>query len=292
MKKYTLLLVTVTYKPDLDQLDLFIQSFYKYNDLGSCTHLVVVDNSPNDNDGCKQLVSKYDSVSYIPNPSNPGFGASNNVGFHKYDSDFVLFINNDVEFTQSLFRDIIDIMEKNSSIGCVGIHQTGGAPSYFQKITAPKNVDMRAFDERYHFISGAFMFFKSDIFRLIGEFDEHLFMYYEEFDLSERLIKANYSTRYLPQYSFWHKAGGRRVMNEFASLKGGESLIYLCKKYRIDPTEKTKSDIVRWRKLQIYHFVKLNFKEVRKLQRIIDCRKRIIAEFWQQKPKNKLFSKY
>lgn len=279
MYKNKLVIVTVTYNPDIEELDLFIQSFFKYNDLDDCARLVVVDNSPESNDSCKRIVSKYSAVSYVPNPSNPGFGASNNIGFHEYDSDYVLFINNDVEFTEPVFRNIIRIMEADESIGCVGIHQTGGAPSFFVKITAPKMVSMEKFNEFHHFISGAFMFFKSSVFKMIGEFDERLFMYYEEFDISERLIKANYHTIYCPQFSFLHKAAGRRIMNEFASLKGSESLAYICKKYGIDPTAKTNSDICRWRKFQVYHLLKFNFKEVLKLQRIINSRKRIIEKF-------------
>ena len=41
-----LLVVTVTYKADTLELDLFIKSFFKFNDIGNCARLVVVDNSP------------------------------------------------------------------------------------------------------------------------------------------------------------------------------------------------------------------------------------------------------
>ena len=34
MKKYQLLIVTVTYKPNVEELALFVKSFRKYNDLG------------------------------------------------------------------------------------------------------------------------------------------------------------------------------------------------------------------------------------------------------------------
>lgn len=72
-------------------------------------------------------------------------------------------------------------------------------------MTAPKKVDMSVFNEKYHFISGAFMFFKSNIFLKIGMFDPLLFMYFEEFDLSERLMALGYHTTYIDGLSFYIK---------------------------------------------------------------------------------------
>lgn len=128
--------VTVTYKSNIEELDLFIKSFFKYNDIGNSASLIIVDNSPLDYRAVQNLVdSQYKNmVSYIANPTNPGFGASNNIGFKYLPSDYVLFINNDVEFLEPVFLKIIYEFEQNPSIGCVGVHQKGGAPSFFNKI--------------------------------------------------------------------------------------------------------------------------------------------------------------
>ena len=276
MYKNKLLIVTVTYNPDIEELDLFIQSFFKYNDLDDCARLVVVDNSPESNDSCKRIVSKYSAVSYVPNPSNPGFGASNNIGFHEYDSDYVLFINNDVEFTEPVFMNIISIMETDESIGCVGIHQNGCAPSFFNKMTAPKNTQLDKFDENVHFISGAFMFFKSDVFEKIGMFDENLFMYFEEFDLSERLIKNGFHTAFLPNLSFLHKVGNRKIINEKVWIKSIPSFCYICKKYNIDPVVHSKSIMRRLRLLFLYSIITLQWKNAAKVFHVYKARKQIV----------------
>lgn len=44
--KYELLVVTVTYKPEISDLIKFIDSYERYNDLGKSSKLVIVDNSP------------------------------------------------------------------------------------------------------------------------------------------------------------------------------------------------------------------------------------------------------
>lgn len=46
MNKYKLLVITVTYNPNIEELRLFINSYHKYNDLYDKAKLIIVDNSP------------------------------------------------------------------------------------------------------------------------------------------------------------------------------------------------------------------------------------------------------
>ena len=115
MKKYKLVIITVTYNPNVKELNLFINSYYKYNDLGDNAKLIIVDNSPTDSWGRTEFAQRYNDIEFISNPSNPGFGASNNIGFKKYLSEYTLFINNDVEFLEPLFKLLIKEFEKDIS---------------------------------------------------------------------------------------------------------------------------------------------------------------------------------
>ena len=276
--------VTVTYKTETKELDSFIKSFVKYNDLKSEANLIIVDNSPSEYQEIRKLVFNFykDTVIYIQNPSNPGFGASNNRGFLYQDADYVLFINNDVEFTEPVFQKIIREMETDNSIGCIGIHQTGGAPSFFVKMTAPKGCQMKKFDERFHFISGAFMFFKSDVFKRIGMFDENIFMYLEEFDVSERILCAGYKTIYYDCLSFWHKVKNRKIQNEYLWEIGTESFCYVCKKYKLNPYSLTLGN-KRLILLVFYFILHFKIKESLKILRIIRMRKNIIERNFPKK---------
>ncbi len=276
--------VTVTYKTETKELDSFIKSFVKYNDLKSEANLIIVDNSPSEYQEIRKLVFNFykDTVIYIQNPSNPGFGASNNRGFLYQDADYVLFINNDVEFTEPVFQKIIREMETDNSIGCIGIHQTGGAPSFFVKMTAPKGCQMKKFDERFHFISGAFMFFRSDVFKRIGMFDENIFMYLEEFDVSERILCAGYKTIYYDCLSFWHKVKNRKIQNEYLWKIGTESFCYVCKKYKLNPYSLTLGN-KRLILLVFYFILHFKIKESLKILRIIRMRKNIIERNFPKK---------
>lgn len=274
-EKVKLSVVTVTYKPAIEELILFIDSFYKYNDLGDEAKLIIVDNSPIDSWNKNVIINKYKDVILIENPSNPGFGASNNMGFHKLICEYVLFINNDVEFTESVFSKIIKRINENPRIGCAGIHQLGGAPSFFKKFDSPSNISNKVFNDKYHFISGAFMFFKSNIFEECGCFDKNIFMYLEEYDISRRLIEKGYVTIYIPNISFLHKVGERKTEKKENNIYGIDSYYYICKKYKINPRKYFSSK--RFYLLIIYFILKLNFSEAFKDYKIMIERKRRLS---------------
>lgn len=277
-QRIKLSVVTVTYKPNIEELILFINSFYKYNDLNEEARLIIVDNSPIKSWDNTIITNKYKQLIFITNPSNPGFGASNNIGFEVFNSEYVLFINNDVEFIEPLFNKIIKYFKDDNKLGCIGIHQNGGSPSFFIKMNAPKKIKCDKFIDEYHFISGAFMFFKSEIFSQIGKFDANLFMYFEEFDLSNRLLENGYHTVYIEHLNFLHKVKNRKISNEETWKKGIPSFCYICKKYKLNPIEYSKPIMKRIRLLQVYHLIKFNFKEVLKLNRIRQYRKEYIKK--------------
>lgn len=276
--KYKLVIVSVTYKSNIIELKEFVNSFFKYNDLGNEAKLIIVDNSPADYRDIELLINQYKNVSYVSSPENLGFGAANNKGFDLYESEYVLFVNNDVEFTEPLFQKLIKIHESDERIGCIGIHQTGGAPSYFRKMTAPSNINDNIFNDQYHFISGAFMFFKSRVFVKCGKFDSNIFMYLEEFDISNRLLINGFITLYCYQLSFCHKVGNRKILNIERAKIGAASFCYICKKYNLDPKYYSKGIMKRLRLLFLYHLFSFRLKEAAKVWRVYYIRKQLIYD--------------
>lgn len=276
---FKLVIVTVTYK-SYDDLPKFIESYYKFNDLKNQSRLIVVDNSPSEYLKIKEFINSFNDIDYISQPQNPGFGNANNIGFDLHTSDYVLFINNDVEFIMPIFDNIIQLHDKSPKLGCIGIKQLGGAPSYFKKITSNLENNSSEFDDREHFISGAFMFFKSNIFIEIGKFDSNLFMYGEEQDLSFRLNKNSYYTEYLPKLSFLHKVGDRKKLSKFSWETTTKSFCYLCRKHNIDYQAPNKRLMNRLKKLMLYFLLKLDFREFNKLKNVYNFRKKYITNYF------------
>ena len=276
--KYKLLVVTVTYKPVYNELLAFVDSFLRFNDLGEEAKLVVVDNSPIQFWDVSSFIERYSMVTFIPNPKNPGFGASNNLGFERFESDYVLFMNNDTEFTEPVFNRLIKIHQSDMQIGCIGIHQTGGASSFLKKFDAPKFICNKKFNDKYHFISGAFMFFKSRAFRDCGRVDPKMFMYHEEYDISRRLHNVGFYTCYISELSFWHKTGNRRIINEHLWLIGFHSFCYVCNKYGLNPSNYySHYDLVF---LFIYQLIQMKFQECNKILRFIKGRREILKKYF------------
>lgn len=275
--KYELLVVTVTYKPEISELIKFIDSYKRYNDLGKSAKLVIVDNSPTSFLDISRIKSKYPDVTIVENPNNPGFGASNNIGFKLFKSDYVLFMNNDTEFLEPIFNKSIAIFENNTKIGCIGIRQIGGLSFFYR---SESNVDKKElkrrlnaglFDPVNFFLSGAFLMLRSSAFVDVGKFDTKFFMYCEESDLINRLLNKGYDVRYVPSMSFLHKVGHRKKLDEY--LTGTVlscSYCYYLKKYNYANHKKLYfSRYVRYYKRIIYFILRLDIKEVAKIIRII-----------------------
>ncbi len=112
--------------------------------------IIVVDNaSPNDSG--QKLLKKYSSnsdVKIILNENNDGFARGNNIGFQyvkeNYNSDFMVFLNNDVEINDSFFikrlyeiykKDQFDVLGPDVFCTTLSIHQN------------PKRLSSYSYDE-------------------------------------------------------------------------------------------------------------------------------------------------
>ena len=59
-------------------------------------------------------------------------------------------------------------------------------------------------EENSTFATGCAMMIKRDVFEKVGLFDERYFLYYEDADLSKRVLNAGYKIRYVPSAKLWH----------------------------------------------------------------------------------------
>jgi len=190
---------------------------------------VVVDNSPNDKK--RQLFESNDWL-YIHSPDNPGFGRSHNHIFNLFGnkSDYHLILNPDIEFTSNILIILEQWMDNNLDAGAVApaVYYPDGVFQELRKLLpspygwflrrfakgtrllldynynfelkmAPKNVVFK-----YPYMSGCFMFLRSNVIREIGLFDENIFMYCEDTDLSRRLWINNTPAYYNGGISIVH----------------------------------------------------------------------------------------
>lgn len=164
-------------------------------------NIFVVDNHSSD-DTVKLLSDfqvsnedKFGSFTVLAEKNNWGFGKGNNIGFSKGTSDIVCFFNIDTE----LFPDTIQELEreiKNSDEN-VGLWEFRQFP-----YEHPKMYD--ALTGSTTWSSGAAFAIRRTLFQMLNGFDEKIFMYAEDVDLSWRIRATGYILKYVPRVKIFH----------------------------------------------------------------------------------------
>ena len=214
----------VLYKNDITILREAIDSFLN-TDLN--VKLYLVDNSPTDD--LKTLVTD-SRIDYIHNPSNPGFGASHNVAVKKafeLNSEYHLVLNPDIYFEKGTLEKLCEFMDSNLNVGHVmpkvtypngelqylcktnptffDLFARGFMPKFIKKIFQKrldkyenKNHDYNSILYDIPYLSGCFMFLRTLKLKEVGFFDDKIFMYLEDADLTRRFLEVS-RTAYFPE---------------------------------------------------------------------------------------------
>lgn len=218
----------VLYKNPVSMLQKAIESFLNTS---IEVKLYLIDNSPTDE--LKTLLSLDSRIDYIHNPSNPGFGAAHNIAIQKSIEDgtpYHLVLNPDVYFNKDVVEKITDYMDHHPDVGLLMpkvLYPNGEIQTIARLLPTPWDLFARRFipiksylerlNRRYEltffnyasiaeipFISGCFMFLRTDTLKKTGCFDEHFFMYLEDADLSRRIGKVSKTILY-PDVSIYHE---------------------------------------------------------------------------------------
>ena len=229
-------LVTVLYN-SIEVLEDFFQS------LGNQSYknfiLYVIDNSPNDEviNEAMRLSDKFSINSvFINNNANLGVAKGNNQGIQeslKNDCDYVLLLNNDIEFSKNTIKDLVDYTVTNDEsiiVPKIHYHNTniiwtaGGCISKL-KGTSPHRgeleVDVGQYEniEYVNYAPTCFMMINKKVFEKVGLMDEKYFVYYDDSDFIYRTNENGYKIVYFPKAVVGHKVS--------VSTGGSESLFFI-----------------------------------------------------------------
>jgi len=192
--------------------------------------LFLIDNSKEDS--LRTIINDI-RVTYIHNPSNPGFGAAHNIAINlaiEAGSKYHFVVNPDIYFSGDVITPMVKYMEQNVQAGMLmpQILNTDGSIQYlpkllpnpttilFRKLKTPKklyekfinNYELRKVPDDLIYeapiISGCFTLLRLDAIKEIGGYDDNFFMYFEDWDLSRRMHER-YQTVYFPLVSVYHE---------------------------------------------------------------------------------------
>jgi len=218
----------VIYKNDLDLLQNAVDSF-----LGSTEHsmLYLIDNSPTD---CYASYFKHPRIEYIFTNKNIGFGAGHNLALRKIlfsdQSTYHVVLNPDVYFERLAIEKVSRYMEAHPGVGLVMpkvLFPDGRLQPLCKLLPTPLTLFTRRFLQFYPswlnrlnhwyemhfsgydkimdvpFLSGCFMFLRTQALREVGLFDERIFLYTEDTDLTRR-IHRKFRTVFFPEAVVYH----------------------------------------------------------------------------------------
>jgi GT2 family glycosyltransferase len=243
MSSITLSVIIVAYKNFEIVIDC-LESIARFNDIGAQLEVIVVDNSPNA-EVARAIDSRFPSVTTLPNKNN-GFGEGNNAGAKIARGDFFLFLNPDTILVEPIFSFALKKFSENPKLSLFGVKLidrnlqrnfsfyllNGGGFLRSMFIKLANRLDL--YIDGLMYIAGADMFVRRTDFFASGGFDEKIFMYYEEPDLTRRLRALGKKTGYFNDRKIIHLEGGTTADSELALRRRLDSAIYYCKKYSLN----------------------------------------------------------
>lgn len=193
--------------------------------------LYLIDNSSNDD--LKELALVDERIEYIFNNANLGYGKAHNIAMRKSIADDVPYhvvLNPDIYFDEGVLENLFDYMQSNRDVGhlmpkvlypdkklqnlCkllptpLDLFARRFIPikSIVDKINNRYQLDFFNYDEvaEIPFLSGCFMFLRTDVLKQDCLFDENFFMYLEDADLTRRISQVA-RTIFYPNVFIYHE---------------------------------------------------------------------------------------
>ncbi|WP_138432505.1 glycosyltransferase family 2 protein [Winogradskyella algicola] len=210
--------------------------------------IIIWDNASKDN-SIEFLQANYsDKVKLFASNDNLGFAGGNNAAAKHAKGDYLLLLNNDTILLNPL-KSILDLMDRDSKIGVLGIKMLNGNRDY--------TISTGLLPEPYHlfyfkwfsiinnefasgnflshnpievgWLSGSFLVTPKNLWDDIGGLDESFFMYVEDVDYNMEAAKRGYKRVFVPSLEYIHFVGFNGAKNNLL-VKGYR--IYIAKHFK------------------------------------------------------------
>ena len=175
------------------------------NSIGESIKVVVIENS-NDQLLKKEILSKYKNVDCILSKENLGYGAGNNLGLSKVDTNYALIINPDVILKKDTLDKFFLAIKKVENFGII-------APLSKSEKYKNFNIDNDSSIKEVENVKGFAMFLNMKNLKKVNFFDENFFLYFEEIDLCKRLRNQNIKIYIDPSIEVSHLGGASHDIN-------------------------------------------------------------------------------
>ena len=210
MKKVTAIIVNWN---DKDVIVECIQSILDQN--RNKIDIIISDNGSKD-DSVEFIRKRFPSIKIIENGRNLGFGSAINRGLDIAKGDYLLFLNSDLKLHSKCVEELANVLESDSNVGgtipkILHIDQQNtinslGVLINYTGIAYPNLLGQKnpSYQEPFESACGGIFMLKREVYETVGGFDEDLFLYHEDHDLSWRIRLAGWHLKVIPQAIMCH----------------------------------------------------------------------------------------
>jgi GT2 family glycosyltransferase/ubiquinone/menaquinone biosynthesis C-methylase UbiE len=211
----------------------------KKNTHGISYEIIIGDDASTDE--TKNIKNYIKNITVIRNEKNLEFLHNCNHAATYVKGKYILFLNNDTEVRSGWLSSMVDLMEKDETIGMVGskliypngLLQEAGAIIWNDasgwNFGHKKNPESPEFNyvKEVDYISGASIIIRTDLWKEIGGFDERYTpAYCEDSDLAFEVRKHGYKVVYQPLSEVIHFEGYTHGTDQEEGIKGNEIKAY------------------------------------------------------------------
>ncbi len=180
-------------------------------------HATVIDNDSRDG-SLEMLAADFGDVAVIENSVRLGFGANHNQVLRRVIEDraarYALVLNDDTEVGPDAVRRMVEMMDMRPDLGAVvptvvdGQGRRAASRISYPDLRSCLRQDRTGItelpDEEHGWLQGCCILIRRAALVEIGPYDERFFLFYEDTDLSRRLVEAGWSLGVCPEAKVLH----------------------------------------------------------------------------------------
>jgi N-acetylglucosaminyl-diphospho-decaprenol L-rhamnosyltransferase len=181
--------------------------------VGQGYRIIIVDNGSNDNlKDCLQQKYSNSGIELVILENNCGFGKANNFALHMVETKYAFLLNPDAIINAQSINNLVEESEKDIQIAIAGPFPTlkikpdqdeiGKEISNYKKSCKVFYEDNKIIQT--DFMCGGYLLLKMEIFKNIGFFDENLFLYWEDYEISKRSVDKGYRNILVKSSNVFH----------------------------------------------------------------------------------------
>ena len=233
-------------------LETAITSTYSHTS-GIHFEIIVVDNASPSSDA-DSVKKRFPEIQLMKAAVNLGFGRANNLGFQSASGQYVLFLNPDTKLVNpaiNMMLDQLKSMPDRGTIGCKLLNsdlslQTSCIQTFPTILNQVLDTDVlrkrwpasrlwgtkalysdAVAAAKVEVVSGACLMIRREVFEKVGGFTEEYFMYAEDLDLCNKVVRAGYHNYYTGGGTVIHYGGGSSQPESATVMKWRSIIRYM-----------------------------------------------------------------